>query len=131
MKKGGDAQDYRITLKAGEYCAITITQSAIDLAGSLSTAQTGGRMADVEYASPTTGDEVVEIIAERSGAYIVTISAVEPDAEQGSARIHICATIRRSSDDDGRRVSALRILEGAEQLRAKGLADPLRASSPS
>jgi len=126
--KGGDVHQYRISLKKGDYCAIAVTQSTVDLAVTIAGLD-GARIAEVDTPHRTTGDEVVEIVAERGGAHVVTVTVVEPDAKGGSARIAV-KDIRPSTERDARRVAALRILERAEQLRGKGTADTLRASLP-
>jgi len=118
--KGGDAQTYGIGLKTGDYCVIALTQSAVDLVATM-TGPDGVTIADVDSPRRTTGDEVVEIVATKSGAHHVTARVVVPDAEPGSARIRV-VEVRRATDADRRRVAALRVLERAEQARGEGTA---------
>jgi len=120
---GGDAQDYRLRLKAGEYCAIAVTQSAVDLVVTID-GPDGVEIAEVDTPHRTTGDEVVELVAARSGVHTLTVRVVEADAQPGSARVRV-TTIRRASDADRRRVAARRVFERAEGERREGTAKSL------
>jgi CHAT domain-containing protein/tetratricopeptide (TPR) repeat protein len=123
---GGAVLVYSLKLKANQFCAIRIRQGSIDLVATLVGPDTTPA-ADVDTPHRTTGDEVVEVVAEKTGTYVLTIRPKEPDAPPGAFRIRI-DQIRRASDADRRRVKALRMFERGERLRGEGTAESLRAA---
>ena len=63
---GGGAFVYSIKLKADQFCAIRLRQSSIHLVATLA-GPDATELAEVDTPHFTTGDEVVELVAEKSG----------------------------------------------------------------
>ncbi len=57
---GSDTHLYTIKLKAGQYCSVSVRQSAIDLVATLA-GPDGGQVARVDTPLRTTGDELVRM----------------------------------------------------------------------
>ncbi|MEO6723696.1 MAG: tetratricopeptide repeat protein [Blastocatellia bacterium] len=115
--KGGEAHDYQIKLKHGEYAHLVVEQRNIDVIVGVFDA--AGKSLG-EYDSPTglSGTEQVRFIADAAGKYRIVARALKTEAYGGSYEVKI-AEIRKATERDKRILAAVKAQMLGDELRAK------------
>jgi len=116
--RGGEQHTYQVTLSAGQYARVALEQKGIDVVLALSGAD-GKPLLEVDNnLSGTRGMEVVSLIADISGAYVLNVRSLEKGASAGRYEVRI-EDLRTASDADRTRVAAERSYFAAAQLQAE------------
>lgn len=115
--KGGEAHDYRIRLKQGEYAHLVVEQRSIDvIVGVMDTA--GKSLGDFDSPTGLGGTEQVRFIADAAGEYRIVARALKTEAYGGSYEVKIAA-IRKATAQDKRLCAAIKAQILGDELRAK------------
>jgi erythromycin esterase len=121
--KPGSAHDYALRLARGESAEIVVHQQGVDVVVELKSP--GGKVFDT-IDSPTgrNGDEVVEIIAQESGAYGLQVRPFDSNEPAGSYRLEVKALrdVRETAELLGTRREARSA--AAQWLRPRSVAIP-------
>ncbi len=115
---GGERHPYLVHAPAGYYLKVIVEQQGIDVEVALLTAS-GELLVRVDNANGTRGAETVSLVADADADFRVEVRAKEPKPKPAPYAISI-AEQRVSTEDDGKRVRAERILASGESLRAEG-----------
>jgi CHAT domain-containing protein/Flp pilus assembly protein TadD len=119
---GGASHHYRILLATGQYLRVRIEPHDIDVLVTLFTPD-GGQL--IERDRNEEGPEVVQIIAEHDGDYLLVINVPDKAAAPGNYRVKI-EQLRSATPDDRSRTLAESITVAGEQLQAQTTAESLR-----
>lgn len=119
-----ESHRYRVTLTAGEYVAVDVTQLGADVA--IETRGPGGNLiATVQDAVTRQGIEHVELAADATGEYSLDVSLAPGIVTPGAYSIRLAS--RRSAKDADRAIQESRILRtSAARLDADGKLDDAR-----
>jgi tetratricopeptide (TPR) repeat protein len=115
--KGGEAHDYQLSLKKGEYAHLLVEQRSIDVI--VGVFDPAGKSLG-EFDSPTGlgGTEHVRFVADAAGTYRIVPRALKTEAYGGSYELKISA-VRPATDQDRRVFAAIRAQMLGDELRAK------------
>src|ERR1700752_5481960 len=116
--RGGDQHTYQVKLNAGQYARIALEQKGIDVVLALLGAD-GKPLLEVDNnLSGTRGTEVISLVAEVSGPYLLTVRPLEKDATAGRYEIRI-EDLRTATETDRKRVVAERSYFAGAQLQSE------------
>jgi CHAT domain-containing protein/tetratricopeptide (TPR) repeat protein len=124
--KGGETQNYRIKLSAGQFLAAVVEQVGIDLVVTIF-APDGSQIAVTDSPNDRWGTEPVLLIAKASGDYRVEIKSPNARAEAGRYEIRMQA-VREATPSDRAYVAAQRTFEEAQKLRSQPTATAKHAA---
>ena len=116
--RGGEEHKYQVTLSAGQYARVLVEQKGIDVVLALSGAD-GKPLLEVDNnLSGTRGMEVVSLVAEVSGIYLLNVRSLEKGASAGRYEIRL-EDLRTATEADRTRVAAERSYFAGAQLQSK------------
>jgi len=114
--RGGEQHTYHVKLSAGQYARIVVDQKGIDVVLVLLGAD-GKPLFEVDNnLSGTRGMEVLSLLAEVSGDYVLNVGSLEKDASAGRYEIRL-EDLRNATDADRTHVAAERSYCAAAQLQ--------------
>src|SRR6266511_2267148 len=122
---GGQSHFYKISMTAGQYLRINVSQRGIDALVALFTPD-GKNIGEVDDVHTTVGSETVSAIAEAAGAYGIEVRSANKTAQTGRYEIKI-GVLREAIAEDEYRVAADSLFREARQLR-KGTLEAKRKS---
>src|SRR6266542_913252 len=122
---GGQSHFYKISMTAGQYLRINVSQRGIDALVALFTPD-GKNIGEVDDVHTTVGSETVSAIAEAAGAYGIEVRSADKTAQTGRYEIKI-EELREAIAEDEYRVAADSLFREARQLR-KGTLEAKRKS---
>ena len=121
---GGQSDEYRFTLEAGQYARVVVEQRSIDVAVLVL------GTADAELFATDTGGiweaEDAEMIAPTSGSYRVRLTASDPHAPNG--RYAITLNVERATERHRMRIAAAREFADAARLQRYGTREAMLRS---
>ena len=85
---GGDAHDYKVLLKAGQFLHLVVDQRGIDVVVRLF-GPDGKRIAEVDSPNGDRGPEPVQVVAAASGDYRLEVRPLEKAANRGHYQVKI------------------------------------------
>jgi erythromycin esterase len=85
---GGEAHDFKLSLKAGQFLHLVVDQRGIDVVVRLF-GPDGKRIAEVDSPNGDRGPEPIEVVAAASGNYRLEIRPLEKAAKRGSYQVKI------------------------------------------
>jgi erythromycin esterase len=85
---GGDAHDYKVSLKTGQFLYLVVDQRGIDLVVRVFSPD-GKRIAEVDSPNGDSGPEPVRVVAAGSGEYRLEVRALEKTAKPGGYQVKI------------------------------------------
>lgn len=114
--RGGEQHTYHVSLSAGQYARVVVDQKGIDVV--LALLRTDGKpLLEVDNnLSGTRGVEVVSLLAEVSGDFVLSVRSLEKGASPGRYEIQL-EVLRTATDADRTRVAAERSYFAAAQLQ--------------
>jgi CHAT domain-containing protein/Tfp pilus assembly protein PilF len=116
--RGGEQHAFQVKLDAGQYTRIAVEQKGIDVVVAL-LGSDGKPLLEVDNnVSGTRGVEVVSLLAEVSGVYVLNVRSLEKGASPGRYEIRL-EDLRPATDADRTRVAAERTYFAAAQLQAE------------
>ena len=116
--RGGEQHGYQLSLNAGQYVRVVLEQKGIDVVLTLLGAD-GKPLVEVDNnLSGTRGMEVVSLVADVSGSYVLNVRSLEKGASAGRYEIRI-EDLRTATEADRKRVTAERSYFAAAQLQAQ------------
>lgn len=116
--RGGEQHAYQLTLSAGQYARVALDQKGIDVVLALSGTD-GKPILEVDNnLSGTRGVEVVSLVADTGGTYLLNVRSLEKGASAGRYEMRI-EELRTAIDADRTRVAAERSYFAAAQLQAE------------
>ena len=118
---GGQQHSYQIRLIAGQFLKATIEQQGIDVVVQVS-GPDGKQILEFDSESRSQGREVVSLVAEASGAFLLTVSPTQNEAPAGSYEVRI-EELRAATDTDRALHDARRQFEEALKLQNSGRFD--------
>jgi CHAT domain-containing protein len=114
--RGGEQHRYQVSLSAGQHARVVVDQKGIDVVLSLLAAD-GKPLLEVDNnLSGTRGMEIITLVADVSGTYLLNVRSLEKDASAGQYEIRI-EDLRTATDTDRTRVAAERSYVAAAQLQ--------------
>jgi tetratricopeptide (TPR) repeat protein len=114
--RGGEQHTYHVSLSAGQYARVTVDQKGIDVVLALLGAD-GKPLLEVDNnLSGTRGMEIVSLLAEVSGDYVLSVRSLEKGASPGRYEIQL-EDVRTATAADRTRVAAERSYFAAAQLQ--------------
>ena len=116
--KGGEAHDYRISLKQGQYAHLVVEQHNIDVIVDVFDAA-GKSLGEFDSPTGLSGTEQIRFVAEAAGEYRVVARALKTEAYGGSYEVTVKA-IHKATAQDKRIVTAIQAQMLGDELRAKG-----------
>ena len=123
--RGGEQHTYQIPLSAGQYVRVVVDQKGVDVVLAVSGVD-GKTLVEVDNnLSGTRGMEVVSLVAEVSGNYVLNVRSLEKDASAGRYEIRL-EDLRTATDADRARVAAERSYVAAAQLQAERTSESRR-----
>ena len=123
--RGGEEHAYQVTLNAGQHARVVLEQKGIDVVLALVGAD-GKPLLEVDNnLSGTRGVEVISLVAEATGAYVLKVRSLEKDASIGRYEIRI-KDLRTATDADRTRVAAERSYVAAAQLQGERTSESRR-----
>ena len=123
--RGGEEHTYQFTLSAGQYVRVRLDQKGIDVVLALSGAD-GKQIVEVDNnLSGTRGMEVVSLVAEVTGDYLLKVRSLEKGAAAGRYELRL-EELRTATDADRTRVAAERSYVAGAQLQAERTGDSRR-----
>jgi CHAT domain-containing protein/Tfp pilus assembly protein PilF len=120
---GKQTQNYQITLGAGQFASVTVQQAGIDVVARLF-GPDKKLINEIDSESRLSGREIVEVVAQTSGAYRIEISPVYKFAPSGRYQIRF-AELRAATERDGELDEARRLHMQAHRQYQSG--DPATA----
>ncbi len=124
--KGGESHSYRINLAAGQFLYALVEQQGIDIVV-FSFRPDGAEIASSDSPNDRYGTEPALLVADKAGDYRVEVRA--PNARAGAAHYQIkIVALREATDADKQHVTAQRLFEEAQKLRAQPAATAKRAA---
>ncbi len=118
---GGESHAYRILLAAGQYLRVRLEPHDLDVVATLFT-PAGEPL--IERDRNEEGPEVVQVIAEHDGDYLLVISVPDKAATAGHYQVKI-EHLRSATAEDRARTLAESITVAGEQLQAQTTAESL------
>ena len=116
--RGGEEHWYQLTLSNGQHARVVVEQKGIDVVLALLGAD-GKPLLEVDNnLSGTRGMEMVSLVAEVSGDYVLNVRSLEKGATAGRYEVRI-EDLRTATESDRTRVSAERSYFVAAQLQAE------------
>jgi CHAT domain-containing protein len=114
----GEEHRYQLVLEAGEFASVVVEQKGIDV--SVFVRDSGnGFAADFQDEITREGEERVEIVADKAGAYVLAIKPADGANAPGDYAVRLDA--RRAATDTDRRMQESRVLRSrARQLEHTG-----------
>src|SRR5262249_29485725 len=85
---GGEAHDYKVPLKAGQFLHLVVDQRGIDVVVRV-LGPDGKRLAEVDSPNGDRGPETVQVVAAASGDYRLEIRPLEKAANRGRYQVKI------------------------------------------
>jgi CHAT domain-containing protein len=114
----GDEHRFEIALSAGQFANITVKQKGIDVHASVLDAD-GAQIADFQDEVRPEGNEFVEIVAGKTGAYTVAIKPAQGATPSGDYSVELEAP-RAATDTDRRMQDARSLHTRGRQLQRSG-----------
>src|SRR5262245_25042463 len=122
---GGQSHFYKISMTAGQYLRINVSQRGIDALVARCT-RDGKNSGEVDDVHTTGGSETVSASAEAAGVYGIEVRSADKTAQTGRYEIKI-EELREAIAEDEYRVTADSLFREARQLR-KGTLEAKRKS---
>jgi CHAT domain-containing protein/predicted negative regulator of RcsB-dependent stress response len=116
----GEAHAFQLSLAPQQFAQIIVEQQGIDVAVRVS-GPDGHTLIEMDSPNGLLGSEVVSVVAQLSGSYIVEVLA-DKTMPDGSYELRV-EGLRESLPADKRRVEAERLFMAAQKLRFQGTAD--------
>ena len=114
--RGGEEHKYQVSVSAGQYARIALEQKGIDVVLVLSGVD-GKPLVEVDNnLSGTRGMEVVSLLAEVNGTYVLNVRSLEKGASAGRYELRL-EDLRTATEADRTRVAAERSYFAAAQLQ--------------
>ena len=120
--KGGEAHDYQIKLKPGQYAHLVVEQRGIDVIVGVFDAA-GKSLGEFDSPTGLGGTEQIRFIADTAGEYRIVARALKTEAYGGSYEVKI-KSIRKATKQDRRIVTAIKAQMLGDKLRAKDATRP-------
>jgi CHAT domain-containing protein/tetratricopeptide (TPR) repeat protein len=117
---------YNLTLNANQFLRVVVAQAGIDVVVKLS-APNGDTLVEVNNPDGKGVDERLSFIANKTGAYVLEVTAANVNAERGKYSIRL-ATLRAATLKDQAQVAAERLFDEADKLRLQQTAESRRAA---
>lgn len=115
---GGETHTYRIQLGPRQYLKVVVEQKGIDVVVRL-LAPGGRRLVELDTPREKRGPEVLSVVVEAAGEYLLEVAA--PDAKAAPGRYEVRVDERRDATaEDAHRVAAADALAEARALQARG-----------
>ena len=114
----GDEQRFHVHLTSGEFASIVVEQQGIDVAVFVRDDE-GKSLADFQDEVRQDGDEHVEIVAVKSGTYVLAIESADGATAPGNYVIRMAAP-REATDADRRMQQSRALRTRARQLQRTG-----------
>ncbi|HEU4834109.1 MAG TPA: hypothetical protein VFS90_06840, partial [Pyrinomonadaceae bacterium] len=123
--RGGEEHGYQVSLRAGQHARVVVEQKGIDVV--LALLGTDGKpLVEVDNnLSGTRGMEVISLLAESSGAYVLKVRSLEKGAVAGRYELRI-EELRDATGTDRIQVAAERSYNAGAQLQAERTAESRR-----
>jgi CHAT domain-containing protein len=99
---GAQEHRYEITLQAGEYAAVSLTQRHLDVVAKV-VAPDGAVLTDFNNEPRLDRDERVDVVADAAGTYTLTVRAAFPHAADGTYAIRVLDRHPASADEKASR----------------------------
>jgi hypothetical protein len=106
---GGDAHDYKVSLKAGQFLHLVVDQRGIDVVVRV-IGPDGKRIAEVDSPNGDSGPEPVQVVAAAAGDFLVEIRPLEKTAGRGRYQVKIEELL--TADQYTERLAAKKAQEG-------------------
>jgi CHAT domain-containing protein len=120
----GEQHGYRLALTTGEYARVIVEQRGIDVTVEVRGSD-GGAIADFNDEVRNSGEEQIDVVADRGGAYIVAVKAAPGIVVPGAYAIRVAG--RRAATDADRSMQESRTLRTvAARLDTAGRFDEAR-----
>ena len=123
--RGGEEHTYQVTLNAGQHARVVLDQKGIDVVLALVGADRKSLLEVDNNLSGTRGVEVISLVADVSGAYVLKVRSLEKDASAGRYEIRL-EDLRAATDADRTRVAAERAYAVAAQLQGERTSESRR-----
>ncbi|HEX7335490.1 MAG TPA: CHAT domain-containing protein [Pyrinomonadaceae bacterium] len=123
--RGGEQHTYQLGLSAGQYARVELEQKGIDVVLALSGTDQKTLVEVDNNLSGTRGREVVSLVAEVSGDYVLTVRSLEKGASAGRYEIRL-EDLRVATETDRTWVAAERSYLAAAQLQGERTAESRR-----
>ena len=124
--KGGEVQDFRVSLAPGQFLHVLVAQRGIDVVATAFNPE-GKQLFSVDSPNGSWGTEPVIFIAETAGDYRIEVRAVNDKAPAARYEIKVVA-LREATEADSEHVAARRAFEEADNLRQQSKVDSKRAA---
>jgi CHAT domain-containing protein/tetratricopeptide (TPR) repeat protein len=124
---GGQTQEYRIPLSAGQFLQAVVDQKGIDVEVVL-VDPAGKQVGHIDSPNSAWGPEPMVAIAEVSGEYRLRVVAGNPQAGPGRYQVRVEA-LRQPTDQDIKHVNVNREVDQSHDLLAKGDAPSLQLAA--
>src|SRR5262245_58796874 len=118
---GADSHTYRIRLSAGQFLKVMVEQQGVDVVVQVS-GPDGKQILEFDSESRSQGREVVSLVAEAAGAFLLTVSPTQNEAPAGSYEVRI-EELRAATDTDRALHDARRQFEETLKLQNSGRFD--------
>jgi CHAT domain-containing protein/Tfp pilus assembly protein PilF len=116
--RGGESHTYRIQLGPRQYLKVVVEQKGIDVVLKLF-APGGRRLVELDTPHEKQGPEVLSVVVEAAGEYLLEVAA--PDGKAAPGRYEVRVDERRGATaEDTHRVAAADALAEARALQARG-----------
>ena len=112
---GGQSHSYKVSMTAGQYLQVVVSQRGIDALVALFT-HDGKKIRELDAERMTVEAETISAIAEATGAYRIEVRSAEKTAQTGRYEIKV-EELREATVEDKYRVAAEALYREAEQLR--------------
>lgn len=123
--RGGEQHTYQVKLSAGQHARVVVEQKGIDVVLALLGAD-GKPLLEVDNnLSGTRGTEVISLVAEVSGSYVLKVRSLEEGAAAGRYELRI-EDLRTATETDRTRVAAEYSYFAAAQLQSERKAESRR-----
>ena len=123
--RGGEQHTYQLSLSAGQYARVELEQKGIDVVLALSGTDKKSLVEVDNNLSGTRGMEVVSLVAEVSGDYVLSVSSLEQGASAGRYEVRL-EDLRVATETDRTWVAAERSYLAAAQLQGERTAESRR-----
>ena len=122
---GGEVHSYQVKLSAGQHARVVLDQKGIDVVLALSGTD-GKPVLEVDNnLSGTRGMEVVSLVADVNGVFVLNVRSLEKGASTGRYEIRI-EDLRTATEADRTRVLAERAYFAASQLQSERTSESRR-----
>jgi len=104
----GQTHEYQVTLTAGEFMQVRAEQKGIDVVLSIRS-RDGAELAMMDSPNGSEGFEIISLIADKAGRYVVRINRLNEEANADSGKFSITLTAKRpATAQDRKRIEAER-----------------------